>query len=132
MPYDWRTCPWQICQAYEYCSDAPTAEKMKAMRHCIMHKCGDAMFGLFYIPPGIYYPSHLHKPPEMYYVLQGEANFFMADQSGVPDPDVHVQAEAGGSGSFWLHQPYQAHGLQTLNKALLPLGSRTWSMSSVF
>lgn len=112
LPTEFRTCPWYPSGAYTVCMDP----SLKPLKDCVMYKGTDSMFGFFYLPPGIYYPAHRHEPLEMYHVISGEARFFLAD-----DEDSEVQTATGGPDSFWLHQPYQAHGMQTFEKAVLIL-----------
>lgn len=112
IPTEFRGCPWYPSGAYTACMDP----SLKPLKDCVMYKGTDSMFGFFYLPPGIYYPAHRHEPLEMYHVISGEARFFLAD-----DEDSEVQTATGGPDSFWLHQPYQAHGMQTFEKAVLIL-----------
>ena len=88
-----------------------------------MYKNEDSMFGMFYLPAGIYYPAHRHEPMEIYHVIQGEARFFLADDAeSIHGTDgVEASIETEGPDSFWVHQPYQSHGLQTLDHPVLIL-----------
>lgn len=113
VPKDFRSAPWYPSLAYTSCKDSTLIE----LRDCIMYKSEDAMFGMFYLPPGVYYPAHRHEPMEIYHVIQGKARFFLADDEAA----AQCSAEIHGPESFWLHQPYQSHGLQTLDLPVIIL-----------
>lgn len=120
VPKAFRSCPWYPSLAYTQRMDAA----LKPLRDCIMYKNEDSMFGMFYLPAGIYYPAHRHEPMEIYHVIQGEARFFSADDgmSSIQEVDgVEASIETWGPDSFWVHQPYQSHGLQTLDHPVLIL-----------
>ncbi|CAK9088134.1 unnamed protein product [Durusdinium trenchii] len=116
IPRQFRSCPWYPSGAYTACMDP----KLKPLKDCIMYRDGNAMFGFFYLPPRIYYPAHRHEPLEIYHVLQGQARFFLGDSDSV-DPLNSTVSRMGGPDSFWLHHPYQAHGMQTLDQPVLIL-----------
>eukprot|EP00434_Breviolum_minutum_P044466 symbB.v1.2.039719.t1/scaffold6739.1/size15873/1 len=69
VPKAFRSCPCYPSLAYTQRMDAT----LKPLRDCIMYKNEDSMFGMFYLPAGIYYPAHRHEPMEIYHVIQGEA-----------------------------------------------------------
>jgi len=120
VPKAFRSCPWYPSLAYTQRMDVA----LKPLRDCIMYKNEDSMFGMFYLPAGIYYPAHRHEPMEIYHVIQGEARFFLADDgmSSIQEVDgVEASIETWGPDSFWVHQPYQSHGLQTLDHPVLIL-----------
>ena len=118
LPDDFRGCPWYPSGAYT-CRMDPT---LKPLKDCIIYKGEHSMFGFFYLPPGIYYPAHRHEPLEMYHVISGEARFFLADDGEELSSDVtETCIKTWGPDSFWLHLPYQSHGMQTLDRPVLIL-----------
>ena len=118
IPPEFRSCPWYPSLAHTACMNP----SLKPLRDCIMYKGEDTMFGFFYLPPGIYYPAHRHEPLEIYHVIAGEACFFLADCDSIDaDPIDSTRSQIGGSDSFWIHHPYQAHGMQTLDQHVLIL-----------
>lgn len=79
LPAEFRSCPWLTCGAHEYCRDAKEAQELRGMRQSVLYKGLDSLFGLFYVPKDVHYPAHSHKPLEIYHILSGEADFFLAD-----------------------------------------------------
>ena len=65
-----------------------------------MYKSEDAMFGMFYLPPGVYYPAHRHEPLEIYHVIQGKARFFLAEAEAEAN-----HSSAASSCSAKIHGP---------------------------
>lgn len=56
-------------------------------------------FGSLEMKPGFTYPAHNHPAPEIYYVIDGEADWYVDDEK------QHV-----GPGSMIYHRPFAAHG----------------------
>lgn len=131
VPKDFRSAPWYPSLAYTSCKDSTLIE----LRDCIMYKSEDAMFGMFYLPPGVYYPAHRHEPLEIYHVIQGKARFFLAEaeaEANHSSAASSCSAKIHGPESFWLHQPYQSHGLQTLDLPVLILWGWIGELDSDF
>lgn len=123
---EFRGCPWYPSLAYTNCMDP----KLKPLRDCILYEEGDTMFGMFFAPAGTYYPAHRHQPWEIYHMIEGEGLFFLGDDGGEPAQALAEvdQMEAkplsifsNGPGCFWLHRPYQSHGMQLLDRPALIL-----------
>ena len=94
----------------------------------VFYEEGDTMFGLFFAPAGTYYPAHRHEPWEIYHVLEGDGHFFVGDDGGAPAPPLDLDLKpkplstlSGGPGTFWLHHPYQSHGMQIMERPALIL-----------
>ncbi len=119
-----RGCPWYPSLAYTNCMDP----KLKPLRDCVLYEEGDTMFGMFFAPAGTYYPAHRHEPWEIYHVLEGDGHFFVGDDGGAPAPPLDLDLKpkplstiSGGPGTFWLHHPYQSHGMQIMERPALIL-----------
>jgi len=119
-----RGCPWYPSLAYTNCMDP----KLKPLRDCVLYEEGDTMFGLFFAPAGTYYPAHRHEPWEIYHVFEGDGHFFVGDDGGAPAPPLDLDLNpkplstiSGGPGTFWLHHPYQSHGMQIMERPALIL-----------
>jgi quercetin dioxygenase-like cupin family protein len=61
--------------------------------------------GTLVLKPGATYPAHNHPAREIYYVAEGEADWFVDDEK------QHVSA-----GSVILHRPYAVHGWTNSSK----------------
>ncbi len=61
--------------------------------------------GTLELKPGETYPAHNHPSSEIYYVLEGEAQWFVDDESQTVTP-----------GSMIYHRPYAVHGWRNLSK----------------
>jgi quercetin dioxygenase-like cupin family protein len=61
--------------------------------------------GTLELKPGETYPAHSHPAPEIYYVISGEAQWFVDDESQTVVP-----------GSMIYHRPYAVHGWRNLSK----------------
>ena len=121
---EFRGCPWYPSLAYTNCMDP----KLKPLRDCILYEKADTMFGMFYAPAGTYYPAHRHEPWEIYHIFEGEGLFFLGDDGGAPAPPLAWEQDpkpssvlSCGPGSYWLHHPYQSHGMQILSRPVLIL-----------
>ena len=77
-----------------------------------------------YVPPGVYYPSHIHQPLEIYHVFAGSALYTLADEQDIEDvrhgaKPSKVIREIYKEDDFWVHLPYQAHAMETLDEPAL-------------
>lgn len=68
----------------------------------------DVLFGILELAPGGYYPGHHHPAPEIYYVLSGEAQWTVGDQT----------FKVKGGESIY-HPPLKMHRM--VNKGTKPL-----------
>ena len=55
----------------------------------------DIKLGQFMIAPGTVYTSHRHPLPEIYHVVQGEANIYVADETIEASPGTTVRVPPG-------------------------------------
>lgn len=63
------------------------------------------MCGTYYLKPGVTYPAHNHPANEMYYVVDGEADWWADDEN------QKVRA-----GNIMYHRPYTVHGFTNTSK----------------
>ncbi len=62
-------------------------------------------FGTLELKPGVTYPAHNHPSPEIYYVVEGEGDWYIDDQK------QHVTP-----GTIMYHRPYAVHGFVNTSK----------------
>ncbi len=62
-------------------------------------------FGTLVLKPGETYPAHNHPSPEIYYITEGEADWYIDDQK------EHVTV-----GATMFHRPYAVHGWVNTSK----------------
>ena len=110
------------CSWYLTTLDDPEQPELSNLRECALFKTEDAMFGLFYVPANLWYKAHSHAPAEMYHVLDGEPLLLL---EGAED-----EGQIFGPDTFRVHEPFQAHAMQTFDQPALILwgwsGSMEW------
>jgi quercetin dioxygenase-like cupin family protein len=69
-----------------------------------MH-AGNMQMGTLVLMPGVTYPAHNHPAREIYFIIEGEADWFVDDEK------QHVTP-----GSVIMHRPYAVHGWTVTSK----------------
>ncbi len=75
----------------------------------------DVLFGVLELAPGGYYPGHHHPAPEIYYVLNGEAEWTVGDQTFTARP-----------GEYIYHPPLKMHRMVNKGKDALRVAYFWW------
>ena len=73
-------------------------------------------FGSLVMQPGYTYPAHNHPAPEIYYVIEGEADWYVDDEK-----------RKVGPGSMMYHRPYAVHGWTVTSKTPLRVVWLWWA-----
>ena len=121
IPDVFRCCPWYVSDAFNNCTDPEMKPRFMEMRDCVLLENDDAIFGLTYVPPHVYYPPHNHQPLEPYHVLSGEGRFVIAGEGDIQQVSEgaipkSIDVNIYGADDFWVHLPYQAHAMQTFDQ----------------
>lgn len=124
IPDAFYSCPWYVSDAFNHCKDPDMKPRFRFMRDCIICQSDDSVFGLTYVPPHTYYPSHIHKPLEIYHMLSGSGRFLIAGDNDIKEVQEgslpkSVDICIYTTDDYWVHLPYQAHAMETLEEPAL-------------
>lgn len=116
---------WQVKATNGHVPHKVTKSQKETERYNPVDNMGEfTHVWLRYVPPGVYYPSHIHQPLEIYHVFAGSALYTVADEEDIEAVrggawPSKVLREVYKEEDFWVHLPYQAHAMETLDQPVL-------------
>ncbi len=76
----------------------------------------DARMGILELDPGAFYPFHAHPSPEIYYVIEGIAEWTVNDHTFVAPAGTAIR-----------HQPFDCHAMRNIGATPLKLIYFWWA-----